>query len=118
MTRYRYTDSDGDDLLVQPHTSGGAHLSAPDGIFIPKAEAPAAALAILEAAGWRGVPISTNDVEKAAYLLEIAAQDEELAQEALALLNAATDSCYADFPNETVRECWLRAARRAREIHS
>lgn len=120
-TDFAYVDKDGDELGIEPafDPSFGAFVkTTEDGVYVAKEDAPAAALAILKAAGWRGAPVSTNDVEKAAYLLEVAAQDEELAQEALALLNAATDSCYVAFPNETIRETWLRAARRARELHS
>ncbi|AYN59138.1 hypothetical protein HOU52_gp53 [Arthrobacter phage Yang] len=126
MTMFTYTDADGDKLNVQ--TSGGHKDTAwvrnpgDSAVHVSKADAPAVALAILEAAGWEAKVASTVGAEEAVYALREhvrdTAQEAELAAEALALLNAATDSCYADFPNETVREVWRRAARRAREIHS
>jgi hypothetical protein len=54
MTEYNYTDRDGDDIKVELSngTPDEGFVLAKDGAFIPKAEAPALALAILEAAGW------------------------------------------------------------------
>lgn len=133
MTDFRHTDHDGDELQIVSSAieSNGASVRSEHGnaVYVSRDEAPAVALAILEAAGWESRIDSHLNAEAAVYALRRhvehaaavkAKADEEakLAQEALYLLNAACDTCYVDFPNETVRETWLRAARRAREIHS
>lgn len=43
--------------------------------------------------------------------------DPKLDEEALALLNATTDSRYASFPNDTLRDVWRGIARAARELY-
>ncbi|UIW13236.1 hypothetical protein SEA_WARDA_54 [Arthrobacter phage Warda] len=134
MTPFTHTDKDGDRVHVTADDRYGALVEVTQsspytyGSYVPKDDAPAVALAILTAAGITASSLGGYD-ERAVWLLdrlattraaEKAKADAEakLAEEALALLNAATDSCYADFPNETIRETWLRAARRARELHN
>lgn len=135
-TEYSYTDKDGDEIGVEPayNPSLGAFVkTTEDGVYVAKDAAPAVALAILEAAGWEPEPLGTH-VPRAFFLLKAhgeleerkkrsaeaarKAEEAKLTEEALALLNAATDSCYTALPNETIRETWLRAARRARELYS
>lgn len=129
MTAFTHTDGYGDSLTVESGHHDGAAVRSEHGnaVFVSREEAPAVALAILDAVGLAprfpgNGQIAEGKLYAAAALLQEAVLEEaeapELEREALALLNAATDSCYADFPNETVREVWLRAARRAREIHS
>ncbi|QXO14588.1 hypothetical protein SEA_KAYLISSA_54 [Arthrobacter phage Kaylissa] len=131
MTSFTHTDDHGDSLSIESdpdHTR--AVVSSEDGraVYVPKDDAPAVAHAILTAAGITANP-SGEYHERAVWLLnrvaeshaaEKAAKEAEakLEAEALALLNAATDSCYTDFAHDAIRETWLRAARRAREIHS
>ncbi|UIW13470.1 hypothetical protein SEA_AMYEV_55 [Arthrobacter phage Amyev] len=130
MTMFTFTDADGDSLLVDEIRHGdGVWLRNPgdSAVHITREEAPAVALAILDAAGY--VPrfpgngqIAEGKLYAAAALLQEGVLEEaeapEIEREALALLNAAADSRYADFPNDHVREFWLRTARKAREIHS
>lgn len=124
--RYEFTDADGDRILIQNRhrtVPDEAHVAAKDGVFIPRDEAPAAALALLEAAGWTTGP---HGFAKAVEILRdgVKAREErkltaaKLDAEALKLFNAATESGFREFPNDTVRETWRRAARRARELHS
>ncbi|QIN94452.1 hypothetical protein SEA_LEGO_52 [Arthrobacter phage Lego] len=130
MTSFTHTDSYGDSLVVESDSNGAA-VSSENGnaVYVPKDDAPAVALAVLTAAGWEGRALTPERPEAAAYVLQRHVEDAaavkakaeaeaNLAKEALYLLNAACDTCFVDFPNETVRETWLRAARRAREIHS
>lgn len=129
MTQFTHTDVDGDVLKVQDYsgaTGEAAWIKQPGdtAVLVPKADAPAVALAILEAAGWtaEASPISASRPGNAVYALrkhvEEVKEEAGLDNEALFLLNAATDSAYVSFPNETIRETWRKAARRAREIHS
>lgn len=129
MTTFTHTDGYGDSLTVEADAHNGAAVRSEHGnaVYVSREEAPAVALAVLDAVGL--VPrfpgngqIAEGKLYAAAALLQESVLEEaeapELDREALALLNAATESGYADFPNETVRECWLRAARAARQIHS
>ncbi|WVX88042.1 hypothetical protein SEA_TFORTROY_54 [Arthrobacter phage TforTroy] len=135
-TDFAVADKDGDEIGVEPayDPSLGAFVkTTEDGVFVAKEDAPAVALAILKAAGHTADPMGVA-VPRAVYLLatheeriakdkeEAAraakADEEKLAAEALDLFNATTEHNFADFPNGAVRDVWLRAARRAREIHS
>ncbi|QNJ56552.1 hypothetical protein SEA_NIOBE_52 [Arthrobacter phage Niobe] len=133
MTTFTHTDGYGDSLTVEAEdhsTRAAVRSEHGNAVYVCRDEAPAVALAILDAVGF--VPrfpgngqIGEGKLYAAAALLQEAVLeaaeadlDPALETEALALLNAATDSCYASFPNESVRACWTRAARRAREIHS
>ncbi|QGZ17353.1 hypothetical protein SEA_POWERPUFF_55 [Arthrobacter phage Powerpuff] len=136
MTSFTHVDDHGDALAIESDPDHArAVVSSEDGraVYVPKDDAPAVALAILTAAGWEPEPLGTH-VPRAVFLLKAHGEQEErkkryaeaarkaeeakLTEEALALLNAATDSCYTDFAHDAIRETWLRAARRARELHS
>ncbi|QOP65111.1 hypothetical protein PQE12_gp51 [Arthrobacter phage Adumb2043] len=131
MTDFTHTDDDGDSIEIESDPDHArAVVSSEDGraVYVPKDDAPAVALAILTAAGITAKSAGGYD-ERAAWLLnrvaesraaEKAAKEAEakLEAEALALLNAATDSCYTAFAHDAIRDTWLRAARRARELHN
>ncbi|WGH21233.1 hypothetical protein SEA_OBITOO_57 [Arthrobacter phage ObiToo] len=135
MTDFKHTDQDGDHMEVTDSVrlDDHAYVVAVDGpgVFVSKADAPAVALAILEAAGWtaEASPISASRPGNAVYALrkhveeakeEAArkADEEALDREALELLNAATESSYPTMPDNVIGSVWRRAARRARELHS
>ncbi|WNN94012.1 hypothetical protein SEA_NITRO_56 [Arthrobacter phage Nitro] len=132
MTAFTHTDDYGDSLTVENDGQGAAAVTTDhcNSVLVSREEAPAVALAILDAVGY--VPrfpgngqIAEGKLYAAAALLQEgvleeaeAELDPSLETEALALLNTATDSCYASFPNETIQDVWLRVARAARQIHS
>ncbi|QIG58530.1 hypothetical protein PQE18_gp52 [Arthrobacter phage DrSierra] len=129
---FTHTDAEGDSLVIRDGGERGALvdlLNGPDtyGAYVNADEAPEVALALLKTAGIEPSE-DGNPLEAAAYFLaeavaELAeamkeADDAELEAEALALFNAATESNYAYFPLDLVRNTWLRTARKARELHS
>lgn len=129
MTTFMHTDGYGDSLTVEADAHNGAAVRSEHGnaVYVSREEAPAVALAVLDAVGLAprfpgNGQIAEGKVYAAAALLQEAVLEEaeapEIEREALALLNAATESAYEGFPNESVRECWTRAARAARELHS
>ncbi|UIW13536.1 hypothetical protein PQD80_gp52 [Arthrobacter phage Lizalica] len=131
MTSFTHVDDHGDALSIESDPDHAhAVVSSEDGraVYVPKDDAPAVALAILTAAGITADAAGEKD-ERAVWLLDRAATaraaekaakeaEAKLTEEALALLNAATDSCYTEFAHDAIRDTWLRAARRARELHN
>ncbi|QPX62384.1 hypothetical protein PQE10_gp53 [Arthrobacter phage Tbone] len=131
MTSFTHVDDHGDALSIESDPDHAlAVVSSEDGraVYVPKDDAPAVALAILTAAGITASSLGGYD-ERAVWLLDRLATtraaekakaeaEAKLTEEALALLNAATEACFASFPNEMIRETWLRAARAARKLHS
>ena len=126
----------GSTLAIESHDDDSIFidLNNPDAIF-SHADAPAIALAVLEAAGIKAsdLPESTSINLAAYYLREhigveaananAAAEQAELEVEALELLNAfradsglSPHSCIEDMPASS-RASWLAAARRARELY-
>ncbi|WGH21125.1 hypothetical protein SEA_CASSIA_52 [Arthrobacter phage Cassia] len=128
MTAFTHTDDYGDSLTVENDGQGAAAVTTDhcNSVLVSRDDAPAVALAILEAAGWEPRrlgegPLGDERVHVAAsYLAEHArkADEEALDREALELLNAATESGYATMPDGVIASVWRRAARRARELHS
>ncbi|UIW13310.1 hypothetical protein SEA_CREWMATE_58 [Arthrobacter phage Crewmate] len=135
MTDFKHTDQDGDHMEVTDSVrlDDHAYVVAVDGpgVFVSKADAPAVALAILEAAGWTSSTSSDpaalpanavytlrRHVEEAEKAAKLAADEEALDREALELLNAATESSYPTMPDNVIGSVWRRAARKARELHS
>lgn len=129
--RHMHTDPDGDLLSITSAYTGsnGAYLRTEEvggdtvGVYVSKDAAPAVALAILEASGWTTGP---HGYAQAVSLLkegvtaskERAKVAEQIEAEALKLCNAATQSGYTAFPNDSMKRTWVRAARRARELHA
>ena len=129
---FTLTDPDGDKLTVEStyverHKARVAEVDledAPCTVYVTKDDAPALALAVLEAAGWTTGP---HGYAQAVSILKdgIAARkareeaNKELDAEALKLLNAATGENYVSLSNVgTIADFWRRAARKAREIHA
>lgn len=98
--------------------------------IVPKDDAPAVALAILEASGWDGeVPFEKDSVEDATYILRKAikeaakakakAEDEaKLDAEALTLHNLHWGVSGAAFRDDNMRLHWRKIALKARELHA
>lgn len=132
---YEYVDEDGDILAIGPNDGHGALVRAFDGAIIPRSEAPAAALAILEAAGinqgecedkWlaEGVNALRRYITIAAEAKARAEDDARLDQEALELFNAARAAMqknlkpvpnWDEYPN--ARRDYRAATLRARELY-
>lgn len=128
---FTHTDAEGDSLVIRDGGERGAlvdmvNVDGNDGVYVNADEAPEVALALLKTSGIEpnedGTPLEVAALflaEAVAELNEALKEDEEaLEAEALALFNAATDARWIDFPFTLVRETWIKAARRARELHS
>lgn len=87
MTEYRYTDADGDTLEIDDIYLDGrdetvAEIQTPVNrtVYVPKDEAPAAALALLQAAGWEadalGGPVEHAVRGLAKHIENVAAEKE------------------------------------------
>lgn len=138
MSDYRFTDIDGDSLEVSSFDANASVcVEDEDGVrsyvHIPKGEVPATALALLKAGGYE--PSNTHprnpggdEVHYGAYWLErhvkateAAAEEADLENEALTLLNAGlTASGMEPLRNvpTAARDYWLGLVRRARTLYA
>jgi hypothetical protein len=148
MARYIFTDRDGDDIKVElsNSTPDEGFVLAKDGAYIPKAEAPALALAILEKSGWDDpegaahgegyhakvavrrlrqhadhvARMAAIDAERKAKEAAEAADRAKLDHEAKTLYAASGGADrYWDSPSlsESGRQFWRNVARAARALH-
>ena len=132
--RYEYTDRDGDEIAVAGDENGVivgiTNEREYNNILVAKEQAPALALAVLEAAGYSGT--SKDNVGDSVYLLTYhvkeqaaaaaeAADREALEREAKAIYEGYRDaSVFILVPWTELNEGkkpWLAAARAARKLH-
>jgi len=140
---YTLTDSDGDDVAIHRATAidNGAYVlsGGTSPATVTKDEAPAFALALLEATGWTAdhnggtmahalTNLAKHIKQKAEEEARKAAEAEDAAKleaEALTLLNSyrlsngrPARTSLDEINNETSREGWRTIARKARELHA
>lgn len=131
---YKHTDADGDWLKVERSSDRDETVAyvetTPIGVYVDKAAAPAAALALLKAAGWEGLGYTNvaqavralarhedDEAEEAekAKAAELAKLDAEADRLRLAFVGLPSTSArpWAD-TNEATKRAWRRAAEAAR----
>lgn len=105
------------------------HLTTDDGEYFAKEDAPAIALAILEAAGYTNavgengditVPNAITSLRNHLRWQESAKEQEALDAEAKALYEAfhPKNSSLEGWPGIATRDAWREVAAKAREIHA
>jgi hypothetical protein len=130
MSTYEYTDRDEDTLVVDTGETDypSVYLDAPSGVYIPNEDAPALALAILEAAGYTGddnysvhtaegaVRVLRRHIEEQTAKKAEAEEAKKLDEEAKALCDSTP---YGDWDtnSDNGKDFWRGIARKARELH-
>lgn len=122
----KFEDVDGGRVTVQESVNESQFLvSGADSAYFTKEQAPALALAILEAAGYSdtGDGQTSHVVRELRHILKQAEykENEQLDKEAKAIYNAfANASIFIQYPWEDLEDAkhpWIAAAKKARELH-
>lgn len=133
MSRYTYKNEErsGSTLVIDDSDDKDtAYINTSHyGVSIPRNEAPAAALALLETAGWEvgaktafgsvqwAVTVFGNAVREEAESKAKAEDEARLNAEALKLFNSVRDDRHANELTGHALEFWREVALKARELH-
>ena len=132
MTPYQHIDGDGDALTVYADTgyaSVYAHTAGQPSVCVEvtKEDAPAFALAILEAAGYsiesaHSMGSAVRELKDHLHAQSVLAEREQLDKEAEALFEAfrVVDLCNLNHWGglaDVYKKPWIAAAKKARELH-